>query len=91
MRTSRRFSINYNAIADILFQGLDDLPLPSLSLSRSSNRSTFVAIIYGETRQLSVPEYGESMSIDPRSAYISEKKEEENETTHGSEEGIFLE
>lgn len=82
MRESRRFSINRNAIADILFQGLNDLHFPSLS----SNR----LIIYGETRQLSAPEYGES--IDPRLAYIyvsrknEDEEEEEEETTHGAGE-----
>ena len=39
VNASRRFSINRNAIADILFQGLNDLHFPSLSLSHdSSNR-----------------------------------------------------
>lgn len=38
MRESRRFSINRNAIADILFQGLNDLHFPSLSLSRLDRR-----------------------------------------------------
>lgn len=87
MRASRRFSINRNAIADILFQGLNDLHFPSLS----SNR----LIIYGETRQLSAPEYGES--IDPRLAYIyiciekKRRRRRRNDTRRGREEGIFPE
>lgn len=57
-----------------------------LSLSHDS----IDAIIYGETRQLSAPEYGES--IDPRLAYIyvsrknEDEEEEEEETTHGAGE-----
>lgn len=77
-----------DAIADILFQGFDDLSFPSLyaSLSHeSSNRSTFRDYIYGETRQLSVPEYGESMSTDPRGKKKKKKKKKERE------EAIFLE
>lgn len=38
VNASRRFSINRNAIADILFQGLNDLHFPSLSLSRLDRR-----------------------------------------------------
>lgn len=34
VNASRRFSINRNAIADILFQGLNDLHFPSLSVSQ---------------------------------------------------------
>lgn len=87
VNASRRFSINRNAIADILFQGLNDLHFPSLS----SNR----LIIYGETRQLSAPEYGES--IDPRLAYIyiciekKRRRRRRNDTRRGREEGIFPE
>ena len=38
VNASRRFSINRNAIADILFQGLNDLHFPSLSISRLDRR-----------------------------------------------------
>lgn len=84
VNASRRFSINRNAIADILFQGLNDLHFPSLSVSRLEQSIDY---IYGETRQLSAPEYGQS--IDPRLAYIyvsRKNEEEEEETTHGAGE-----
>lgn len=85
VNASRRFSINRNAIADILFQGLNDLHFPSLSVSQLEQSTR----LYMEKRDNYRPPNTASRSILdwPIYIYVSRKnEEEEEETTHGAGE-----
>lgn len=93
VNASRRFSINRNAIADILFQGLNDLHFPSLSLSHdSSNRRDCIwrneTIIGPRIRRVDRSSIGLYIYI---CIEKKRRRRRRNDTRRGREEGIFPE
>lgn len=94
VNASRRFSINRNAIADILFQGLNDLHFPSLSLSHdSSNRRDCIwrneTIIGPRIRRVDRSSIGLYICIEKKRR--RRRRRRRNDTRRGREEGIFPE
>lgn len=92
VNASRRFSINRNAIADILFQGLNDLHFPSLSLSRLDRRDYIwrnETIIGPRIRRVDRSSIGLYICIEKKRR--RRRRRRRNDTRRGREEGIFPE